>query len=58
MAGVHNNDIVTAINNVSVNSTADLVSYLGEYTSPGDSATLTIIRNDAEIELTVTLSNR
>jgi S1-C subfamily serine protease len=57
LAGVRSNDIVTAINNVSVNSTADLVSYLGEYTSPGDSATLTIIRNDTEIELTVTLSN-
>jgi S1-C subfamily serine protease len=57
-AGVRSNDIITGINGVSVNSTADLVSYLGEYTSPGDSATLTIIRSDTEIELTVTLSNR
>jgi len=37
---------------------ADLVSYLGEYVSPGDSVILTIVRNDTAIELAVTICNR
>ena len=58
LAGVRSDDIIIAINGVTITEIADLVSYLGEYTSPGDSAILTIIRDDTEIELTATLSNR
>ena len=58
IAGVRSDDIIISINDVSTTEVADLVSYLGEYASPGDSVTLTIIRDDTEIELTVTLSSR
>jgi S1-C subfamily serine protease len=58
IAGVRSDDIIISINGVSTTEVADLVSYLGEYTSPGDSAVLTIIRDDTEIELTATLSSR
>ncbi len=58
LAGVHDDDIIIAINGVAITGVANLVSYLGEYASPGDSAVLTIIRDNAEIELTATLSNR
>jgi len=58
LAGVRSDDIIIAINGATITEVADLVSYLGEYASPGDSAVLTIIRDDTEIELTATLSNR
>lgn len=58
LAGVRSDDIIIAINGVTITEVADLVSYLGEYASPGDSAVLTIIRDDTEIELTAILSNR
>ena len=58
LAGVRSDDIIITINGVSITEVADLVSYLGEHGSPGDSATLIIIRDDAEIELTATLGNR
>ncbi|UCB42694.1 MAG: trypsin-like peptidase domain-containing protein [Dehalococcoidales bacterium] len=57
-AGVQDDDIIIAINGVAVTEVADLVSYLGEYGSPDDPVTLTIVRNDTEIELTVTLGTR
>jgi 2-alkenal reductase len=58
LAGVRGDDIIIAIDGIAVTEIADLVSYLGEYTSPGDSVILTIIRDDTEIEITVTLSSR
>jgi S1-C subfamily serine protease len=58
LAGVRSDDIIIGINNVTITEVADLVSYLGEYGSPGESVVLTIIRDDAEIELAVALSNR
>ena len=57
-AAVQADDIIIAINGAPVTETADLVSYLGEYGNPGDTAVMTIIRDGAEIELTVTLGTR
>jgi S1-C subfamily serine protease len=56
-AGARSGDIIVSIDGVTVTEVADLVSYLGEYASPGDSVVLTIIRDDTEVEVTVTLSN-
>jgi S1-C subfamily serine protease len=58
LAGVLSDDIIIAINSAVITEIADLVSYLGEHGSPGDLVVLTIIRDDVEIELTATLSNR
>ena len=57
-AGVQVDDIIIAINGVPVTEVADLVSYLGEYGSPGDSAVIAIIRDGTEMDLTVTLGTR
>ncbi|HEY32277.1 MAG TPA: PDZ domain-containing protein [Dehalococcoidia bacterium] len=57
-AGIQADDIIIAINSVVVTEVADLVSYLGEHGSPGDSSVVTVVRDDSEIELTVTLGTR
>jgi S1-C subfamily serine protease len=57
-AGVRGGDIIITIDGFTVTEVAALVSYVGEYTGPGDSVVLTVIRGDTEIELTVILGNR
>jgi S1-C subfamily serine protease len=51
-------DIITAINGNRVRNSDDLSSYLEEYTSPGQAASLTIIRNNQSINISVVLGTR
>ena len=51
-------DIVIAINNVKVRRFDDVVNYLASYTSVGDLVTLTVVRDDTEVEISVTLEER
>ncbi|GAH72507.1 unnamed protein product, partial [marine sediment metagenome] len=37
---------------------ADLTSYLGEHKSPGDEATLTLMRGKAKLELSLEIGER
>ena len=48
-------DVVIAVDDVPVNSGADLFNYFGEYKSPGDTVTLTAIRGFVEIKIDVEL---
>ena len=50
-SGVNVGDIIIAIGDATISEVASLTSYIGEHTSPGDIATLTIIRNSSTIEL-------
>jgi serine protease Do len=51
-------DIITAVNGETTTYMDDLIRYLVEQTRPGDEITLTVLRDDAEQEITVTLSER
>jgi S1-C subfamily serine protease len=51
-------DIVVAIDGVEVKGFDDVVNYLASYTSVGDVVTLTVIRDDGEFEIDVTLEER
>ena len=56
-AGVEAEDVVTAIDSEEVESSGDLLSALCDY-SPGDPATLTVLRNGEEVALEVRLGER
>ena len=58
LAGVRVDDIIVAIDGTPVRNTGDLTSYLGEYKSPQEMTTLTIIRNGEELKLSVQLDKR
>ena len=58
LAGVRVNDLIVAIDETTIHSTAELTSYLGEYKSPQERTTLTIIRNGKELKLSVQLDKR
>ena len=52
-------DIITAVNGTPVTSMESLISYLGSETKPGDTVTLTVVRNGSQqLDLPVTLSAR
>lgn len=51
-------DIITAINGRPLLGFDTLISYLAKYTKPGDTVTLSIIRDGAKMDLSVTLSAR
>lgn len=51
-------DIIIGMNNVTIRNNDDLASYLAEYTLPGDSLTLTVMRANVETSLTVVLGSR
>jgi len=48
-------DIIVAVDGVTVYSGADIFNYLGEYKSPGDTVTLTVIRGFQVIDIDVEL---
>lgn len=56
-AGIKIGDIVTKIENVTVTSTSELLEQIGKY-RPSDKIYITIIRNDKEMVLPVTLKNK
>ena len=51
-------DIIIAMNSVTIKSNDDLASYLEEHTIPGDTITLTVVRDKAETLVDVTLGLR
>ncbi|HML23974.1 MAG TPA: trypsin-like peptidase domain-containing protein [Aggregatilinea sp.] len=51
-------DIITRINDQPVNEMDDLITYLEENTRPGDTATLTVLRDGAQQTIDVTLTAR
>jgi len=52
-------DIITAINGAAVSSMEDLIAYLASNTRPGDTVTLTVLRDGKQsVELSVTLTER
>lgn len=52
-------DIITAVNGTPVTSMESLISFLGSQTNPGDTVTLTVVRDGSQqLSLPVTLSAR
>jgi S1-C subfamily serine protease len=51
-------DLITAIDEQNVEGMDDLIAYLIDNTSPGDSVTLTILRDGKELTVDVTLGMR
>lgn len=54
------NDIIVALNGVTIKNNDDLASYLEEYTLPGEEITISVIRGDSDepISVKVTLGTR
>lgn len=51
-------DIITAVDGIPVKVYGDLISYIFKNKSPGDMITLTILRNDKQQEVELTLGSR
>ncbi len=51
-------DLIIAIDEVQVRNFNDLISYLIHYTSPGDTVTLTVLREDEVIEIDLVVGKR
>jgi 2-alkenal reductase len=51
-------DILVAIDGSPVTDFDDLVNYLASYTSVGDTVTLTVLRDEVELEIDVVLEER
>jgi S1-C subfamily serine protease len=51
-------DIIIAMNNQTIKNNDNLASYLEQNTLPGDNLTLTVIRGNSQIDVTVTLGTR
>lgn len=51
-------DIIIALNNQTVRNNDDLASYLEEYTLPGDSLVITVVRGSTQLNLNVVLGER
>jgi 2-alkenal reductase len=51
-------DIITAVDGIPVKVYGDLISYIFKNKSPGDVITLTILRNDKQQEVELTLGSR
>jgi 2-alkenal reductase len=51
-------DLITAIDDQTVYQFSDLLSYLLNYKSPGDTVTLTILRDGQELQLDLVLGSR
>jgi S1-C subfamily serine protease len=57
-AGVEVDDIIVSIDDIPVRDSADLVSYLGEYKSPGDMSTINLIRGTTRMEIPIEIGKR
>ena len=51
-------DLVVAIDGNPVKIYDDLIGYLVDYKSPGEQITLTVLRGDQKVDLTLTLTKR
>ncbi len=56
-AGIKIGDVVTKVENVAVKSTSELLEQIGKY-RPSDKINVTVIRNEKELLLPVTLKNK
>jgi len=54
-AGVQKGDVLLAINDMDIQSAAQLKNFLMEHTAPGQQVTLRVLRGDKELSLTITL---
>ncbi len=54
-AGIKEKDIITKVNGVNIGRSGALTTLIGEY-QPGDTIELTVVRDDKELTLTVTLA--
>jgi S1-C subfamily serine protease len=52
------NDIIIAMNGISIRNNDDLASYLEEKTLPGESLVLTVVRGNSRIDVSVILGTR
>jgi S1-C subfamily serine protease len=57
-AGIRLGDIILSMDDISVKDIDELVSYLGEFKSPGQEITVTIIRGSVKMEITVEVGTR
>ncbi len=57
-AGVQEEDIIIALDDVEVHDFGEMISYLFKSKQPGDTVTLTVLRNGRSQELTMTLAKR
>ena len=57
-AGVQIDDVIIAIDSTEAGNVAGFTSYLGEYKSPGESTTLTVIRDTATIDILLEIGLR
>jgi S1-C subfamily serine protease len=51
-------DIIIAMDNQTIRNNDDLASYLEEHTQPGDTLSLTVIRNNTPVSIELTLGTR
>ncbi len=58
VAGVQVDDIIIAIDSTEARNVAEFTSYLGEYKSPGESTTLTVIRDTVTIDIPLEIGLR
>ena len=57
-AGIKADDIIVSIDDILVKDSADVTSYLGEFKSPGDLVTISLIRDDTQLELSFEIGKR
>ena len=57
-AGVKVDDIILTMDGIAMRDTSILTSYLGEHKSPGDTATLGLIRDNVNISLPLEIGER
>jgi len=58
VAGVHSGDVVIGVNGQRVPNGDELMSYLEEYTVPGNVVVLKVVRGSLTLEISVTLGTR
>ena len=58
VAGIRVDDIIVAIDGVTVSDVSELVSYLGEYKSPDELVLITLIRDSRTLELSLKVGKR
>ncbi len=56
--GIETGDIIVAIDGIPVRNIADLTSYLGEHKSPGEAATIALIRDTTKLESSLEIGKR
>ena len=58
VAGIRVNDIIVAMDGVTVSNVSELTSYLGEYKSPDELVLITLIRDSRTLELSLKVGKR